>query len=350
MFSKNIGTGRRGMKLAMERLEEKTLLAGDVHVTVNRGDLHITGDFADNGVEVVATNDPGEYLVRGVDRGGAPTTINGSPNEIVRGVDDDVHVDLRGGDNGIELAGVEDDGEDLELLVPDDLNITHRSGRMDVLTNLVRVGGDLSIDTRGGDDAVDLRSTSIHGDAEIDTRRGDDDVQLELVEVGDDLEIDLGSHDDTLLLQSVDVDDDATFKLGRGENSVTVENALIGDDFRITGGHSPNGDTIRVRDTIVDDEIRIFAHAGDDTVCMLNVEARDLHVHMGRGNDRLDLESVFIDRRTRLNGDGGMDTLGRGDDNLLNGLRVRTFEVLDDFLNCFDDDGNGTEPTGNETT
>jgi hypothetical protein len=84
---------------------------------------------------------------------------------------------------------------------------------------------------------------------------------------------------------------------------------------------------------------------------MLNVEARDLHVHMGRGNDRLDLDSVTVDRRTRLNGDGGMDTLGKGDDNLLNGLRERTFEVRDDFLNCFDDDGeNGTEPTENETT
>ena len=178
-----------------------------------------------------------------------------------------------------------------------------------------------------------LQSTSILDDLVIRTRRGSDDVTLDTVDVGDDLVVELGDRDDTLDLVDVNVLDDATLLLGEGENAVAIEDTSIGDDLRITGGHAESGDSIQIRNTDVGDLFQIYAHDGDDAVCIDEMEAGRVHVHMGHGNDRLDLRSVDVAVTTELNGDDGFDTLGE-EDNSLNGLSLRTFEQFDDFVDC----------------
>ena len=96
--------------------------------------------------------------------------------------------------------------------------------------------------------------------------------------------------------------------------------------------------------TLLAGDVQVTVHHGDlritgngnDTVCMLDVQARRMRTHLGHGIDRLDLGSVGIDERTRLNGGGGNDTLGE-DNNSLSGLRTRSFENTDAFADCFDD-------------
>ena len=75
-----------------------------------------------------------------------------------------------------------------------------------------------------------------------------------------------------------------------------------------------------------EDRVRISALVGDDAVCQKELAAKRLYVHMGRGNDRLDLAALDIDELTQVNGD---DTLGE-ENNSLNGPTVRTFEKSDD--------------------
>ena len=53
--------------LRFEQLEEKKLLAGDVTVAVVHGALMIDGDDLGNQIVVSSGENPGEYLIRGLD-------------------------------------------------------------------------------------------------------------------------------------------------------------------------------------------------------------------------------------------------------------------------------------------
>jgi hypothetical protein len=138
-----------------------------------------------------------------------------------------------------------------------------------------------------------------------------------------------GGVDKIELRESTRVVNDATIELGDGENSLSLVDVFIEDDLYIVGGHAQAGDDIRIEDTIVLDQIDISAHAGDDTVSMTNVKPRRVHIHMDRGNDRLELRSVKVSYETLLRGDDGIDTLVQNADNTLPRLSVRTFEKFE---------------------
>lgn len=374
---KSTGGGRA---LRIERLEEKMLLAGDVHVVVSGGDLRITGDDSGNDIEIVSTGNDGQYLVRGLFRDGADTTINNGMNTTtVDGVDDDFRIDMRDGDNRIAL--LESEHED-QLLVPDDLNIRNGDGQIEVKTVNVRVGDDLWIHTHDGSDVILLQGTQVDdkttlelgggknsvtiestlenvstfgNDLDIDADDGPDDIVMRGARIGDDLDLHLGGGDnsvgldDTITRNDIHIHtqggadhidmrgntraiNDARLELGEGENSLVLEDVFVEDDLYIVGGHAQAGDDIQIKNTIVLDLIDIAAHAGDDTVRMTNVKPRRMHVHMDRGDDRLELLSVKVSYQTRLRGDGGTDTLARNDDNTLPRLSVRTFEEFDELV------------------
>ena len=79
----------------IEKLENKTLMAGDVGIAVSAGDLNVTGDASDNEVVIRATEDAGMFAVEGLNG----TTINGRQSVTVKGVNDDMFVNLGNGDN-----------------------------------------------------------------------------------------------------------------------------------------------------------------------------------------------------------------------------------------------------------
>ena len=209
MFGRSFDATGRGRKLRIERLEEKMLLAGDVQVVVSDGALLITGDDLDNHVQVVATAVVGEYRVLGVNRAGIPTAINGVFGQIrVTGVNDDFKIDMQGGDSRVALLNGEfgAGGDILELVVPDDLEIRNSSGRLEVLTDNVRVLDDLVIETQDGFDDIALLETLVDDNLYISTHGGNDDV----------------------LLDEVVVEDNAILKLGDGENFASIGPAVVG--------------------------------------------------------------------------------------------------------------------------
>ena len=179
MFNRGIGGRLSTRSLAIERLERKNLLAGDVTAVVTDGDLRITGDSNDNHVQIVGTADPGEYRILGVDRSGAPTTINGQSGQIrVTGVVDDIVIDMQGGDSRVALLNGEfgTGGDQLELVVPDDLIVFNRAGRLEVRAANVRVDDDFIINTRDGADEIALLETLVGDELRIESHGGADEV------------------------------------------------------------------------------------------------------------------------------------------------------------------------------
>lgn len=380
MLSKRGGCTGRSLRLKAERLEDKRLLAGDVHVVVSHGDLEITGDDNDNHVEIRATANEGEYLILGVTvEGTASTLINGQPSITVDGVDDDFEIDMRDGNNSLLFwAGQSGD----PLVVPDDLDIRNGHGQISVDASNLWVGDDLWLHTHDGNDAVVLRGIQVHGEAtfelgagkntvtieagefldestigddlKIEADDGPDAVVLEDLFIGDDAELDLDGGDNSVVLDNtvtwedlrIDTEDgadtvnlrngtrainDAVLELGDGLNALILDEVFVEDDLHITGGHDQGGDDIRIEDTIVLDEIEVSARAGDDVLTMINVKPRRMHIHMDRGMDRLEMRSVNVSHETLIRGDDGMDTLAQDDENVLSRLSVRTFERFEEL-------------------
>ena len=134
---------RKPRNLAFHALEERTLMAGDVAVSVVNGDLRITGDAAANDVAVVQTMQngvlvTGSYFVTG--RNG--TTINGqAAGRTFTGVTRDFNINMGGNDDRVTL-GQENDlyGPNNQVKVPRDLLINVGGGNNSVLLNGLFVG------------------------------------------------------------------------------------------------------------------------------------------------------------------------------------------------------------------
>src|ERR1700690_4116414 len=88
--------------LIFERLENRALLAGNVMVAVNGGELDITGDNANNSIQVTQLTS-GAWKVTGIgthiNGGTAPFTTSGADP-----VTADIVIKLRGGSDSVKVS------------------------------------------------------------------------------------------------------------------------------------------------------------------------------------------------------------------------------------------------------
>jgi hypothetical protein len=247
-------------RLGFERLESRTMLAGDVFVFMDRGgNLQIFGDNRANGIQI---DQFGEITVRGIDAGGSATRVNGVANGTVEFEvtgEGDIKVHLRGGNDIVRVGERSDD---------------------------VNASDDLEIDTGHGNDQILITGdTNIGDDLEIETGRGADVVDARNVDVADDMHVSTGADDDIVRLLAVRISDDTRVNTGDGADRIY-------SNFESTFGGS----------------LRIDMGRGDDFLQLTGSKFEGpVHVNMDRGNDGLCLEtSQFASENTIFKG-------GRGD-------------------------------------
>jgi hypothetical protein len=195
-------------------LEYRCLLAGNVLVAVNGGELDLTGDAAGNGVQITAGSGH-QFTVRGVPDNG-PTTINGKPFVNVDGVKGDVRVALGGGDDILSVFGTT-----RALALPKGLRVSLGSGNdLVVLTN-VTVKDGLEIRSGSGGD----RSAS-----------GRETIALEDVDVAGDTKFQTGAGDDTVAIADSGFGGKLEVGLGAGNDSLSIANSDVLGDFEVDGG------------------------------------------------------------------------------------------------------------------
>ena len=293
--SNRLGEFRRSLKL--ERLESRAMLAGDVRVEVEDGTLFVIGDRENNAViiEKVGKN---SYRVTGVpDVDGEPTEIRGSDSgsRTVKGVTKDIEVNLK---QGNDLLGIGSDTADLE-------------GLLDEL-----VGGS---EFTGGSES----QTKIRRNLEIEMGSGRDAVGL-FVDVRENAEIDLGS----------------------GRNSLAIEDSEFGEDLLING--EGGSDSVRVRNSVIDDLLFAELRGDSDLVQLLDVRAGHIELDMGSADDNVFIDQLRVRRELLVTMETGADELtidnARGDDAVLRGG-----EGDDDILNRGEDDFDDFDRNGFET-
>lgn len=305
-----------------ETLEQKQLLAGDVLVNVVGGQLVVHGDELDNQIAIVAGEEAGSYLVRGLDattvhlpdeapagevlvtgvRAGAQIRM-GAGNDLVDlhdvGFRGRVVINMGAGDDQVRIgAGMGPELPEAELTAPA------------VEESSVRVHGLLSIDTGIGEDHVVVGNAKIVGQLRIDTGADNDLVQLGAPPMPDEMETPAVALQDETPDPALEVYGTVGVQLGAGNDELGIRQMGVRGLVRLGGGEGD--DAIRANMTNAW-HLAIEGGAGEgvDTVRLNNVHAGIAQIGTGGGADHVEIvESAFGLLGVALG--AGNDTLGLG--------------------------------------
>jgi hypothetical protein len=303
--------------LALESLEDRRLLAGNVAVKVAGGHLIVRGDAECNGVLIVQLA-PGEYAVAGFEHDGAPTTINGSTEpKIVRGVRHNFDIHLRGGD---DLLGI---GNDTELLIDLAEQLGFEGGfgdpGLEEIPDLqLRVPKSLIVHTQDGEDGVAV-TADVRYDAIIHTGKHSDGIAIAQSDIGDDVILRTLAGEDGVLIESAEIDGHLNVHSGDHGDTVLVSLSSVRHAVLNSGRGS---DSLGVSETEVDRELVLLTENGNDEVVANLVAARLLVVNTGSGNDRLAMGAIATDDDFVVHAAAGSDEVTLADSQIGRNLHV----------------------------
>ena len=246
-------------RLALEPLERRWMMAGDVTAAVVNGNLQIHSDDLADKITVTQLS-PGEFTVTGV--GG--TTINGGTTPFdATGVTNNVAIKMGNGDDS-------------------------------VLVQNASCQGSLSIKAGNGNDTVDLFDSQVTKSVSICTGTGNDDIHLGEapvavtssaattapspttltgITVGDYLRIKTGDGNDNVSLGDTSVGDSAYIRTGNGKDHVIVGQPTT----PVTTAATTPSFNVNVGRTLA-----IRAGNGGDTVSLDSISAASHHCSHGR--------------------------------------------------------------------
>jgi hypothetical protein len=267
----------RTHQLAVDRLESRDLMAGNVTAVVSNNVLFLretAGSDLSNAVRVFRLPDGRVRVVGLADADGVPTTINGAAVRDFWLPNGGLSITLRGGDDRV---------------VVEDARFTSMH---------IDVGG-----TAGSDrDTVEVRRVATGMGMHIFTGNGDDAVTVTDVRVGHlarpcrmDLTINTGFGADAIALGS-----DAGGSVGvLGNLFLTASPGLL----------DPAGDAVDVRQTDVGGWLFLRLGSGDDRVAMTGLRSGGLRVSGLRGNDVVGLTDVWAAQEVDVSLSDGDDRL-----------------------------------------
>lgn len=222
----------RTARLGFENLESRQLMAGDVKVAVNGGDLEITGDSKANSIEVTHLG-LDRYQVTGIG-----TTINGQrSSQIFRGVFDDVDIQLHGGNDKAVVKGA----------IPGDLRIYGHAGN-DVIRVERATATEIEVKTGSGKDQVFIKDSSTRDDVIVDNNlynAGDyDAVYVTNTRVGTQyegmLKVSMHAGKDRVYIDRVSADV-LYAHLFDGDDYLSVTNSTVRKDWVLDAGSGKDG-------------------------------------------------------------------------------------------------------------
>jgi protein-disulfide isomerase/cyclophilin family peptidyl-prolyl cis-trans isomerase len=274
----------RGSSLAVECLEVRTLLAGNVLAVVSSGgDLQVTGDAQSNSVDLVVVN--GDLVVRGRDN----TTVNGTNTPFVASaasttVTDDLFVQLGHGNDVLFIEGITIAGRAM---------IASQGGNDSIGFESTTVGTDLTIRTSRGADVVNIDGVTVGGDLGIRTGPQTDTVRIASTGIADDLAIATGRHNDAVVLDTVTVGDDVWVNTGHGSDDLVMMNSSVGD--RLRARTSTGNDFVMVDGTTVTGRAGIRTQGHHDLVVIENAsQFSNLRLNTGAGSDGAEVDASTV--------------------------------------------------------
>lgn len=238
-------------RLALERLEPRTMLKGDVTAEIDvNGNAVITGDFLAN---VIAINDganPGELFVKGKD-----TLIDDAESETLVGFTGDLLINLQGGSNKLSLRN---------LNVGPGQNVFVQMGGGNDKINVVTAvfEGDFSANTGDGEERIAFKRALF--EAAFSLNLGDDEsqIQFNIVDFNAPATIVGGGDRDVFNFESVDVDAPLLVQTGGGLDRVNLVQVDINEQSEFNLGDGDDKVIVKQSDFMA--AVTINGAAGND--------------------------------------------------------------------------------------
>lgn len=325
----------RRRKLALNVLEDRRLLAGDVDADFAAGVLTITGDGAGNGVELVPGDNPGEYRVIGTEVNGAATNVTGT-GVFIDAPLTVVDVDLAAGSDTFTIRGASAANQ---LAIPAPVTIVDPSGFNTFNVINARITGNLNITGGVDEDNVEIDGSTIIGDTTINLGEGNNTLMLVNNSILDGfLDFDSGADADSVFVFEAEIDGVVTIDTGAGHDKVVfgmTTDPTIGGD--ITINLADGNDRVILHDTDAKRTITINGGAGNNDVTIeeseigVAVAGTVLDITNMLGHDTLTITDTLIRDKVRV--DNGAAGQASGSE-----TTISNTEILGDF-DFFGDDG-----------
>ncbi len=320
----------RQRRLFLETLETRTLLAGDISVSVSGGDLIVRGDGRDNQVAIVQLSRR-EYAVVGFNG----TQVEGSADPlVVRGVTGNIEADLKSGN---DLIGVGNDPAGL-IAIANAFGFGGALGNAEALQTqllglLIEAQAPLQLEVHrhlivrsgSGRDGVAVIG-DIHRDLVASLGTGNNALVVLDSTLGGDLIVRNGRDDDDVFLTGVQIDGALDVNVQSGRNVIDVIESSIGASARLVTG--AQDDVVHIDDTAIGDDLVVITGSGDDIVLAHALEGAgmdiggNVDIHTGAGRDAVELEGL-------VRGSVAIRTSSQADLVLLLNLEIRKNLLVD---------------------
>jgi cyclophilin family peptidyl-prolyl cis-trans isomerase len=244
----------------IERLEERALLAGNVVASLYGPHLTVTGDSANNTVELTVINN--SVQLRGLDN----TTINGSTSVFIVAANTDTVT----GNVVISLGGGNDKA---------------------VFTRNVKLGGATTVIGGAGNDALSSTGAIFQGNVAFFGGDGSDTFSLQDSTTQNALLISGENGDDLVSLTNMTINGYVRIQGGVGDDGVSFNNVTGPGSVMIKT--SWGDDDVTIRNSTLSGSVSMLTRQGQDNVMLSGNTFNGLvAINTGRNNDTLDVRNT----------------------------------------------------------
>ncbi len=281
----------------IQGLEDRALLTGNVQAGLDGPHLLVSGDSADNQLELTVINN--QVVLRGL----TGTTINGSAENFV-------------------VADATD-------TAPGHVTIYMGAGNDSVvLSRNVIIAGDVWLDGGDGNDALSVTGATFRRQLNIYGRAGNDTISVQNATTEGLLRIKGKSGDDLISLSNLTANGEIRIEGGAGADGVSFKNVTTAARTKINTGSGD--DNIAITGSTLNGPLRIRTKRDSDMLTMDgNTVNGAVAVNMGSRNDGVQLKNTntFNSSFHLQAGNGHSDAVNLGTATVFNGgFRVRKSE------------------------
>ena len=348
-------------RLCVEKLEDRSLMAGNVTANVQSGVLVITGDTADNAITLNWVQATNTFQVLSAQANSANTTVNGVDSTAVNpqaftAVTKGIRITMGVGNDTVTFGATDATAFSVAGYVQIDMgagNDTVSIGRNATVANNVTtpenevsIGASLTIKMAGGNDTVNITNTTINRDlvihADVNSpvnvnADGADTISFPTtftpqggtpvvfpVTVGGRSTILLGGNVDTLTMANFTSHKGLLVGDLGGNLTMNVTDSRVGGELKLqkTGGAA---NTINV-DNVTSGTLRLNTGNGVDTITVRDSIFEQLYLHTADGKDIITIGNTTVRKLGLIDGARNKARLIQEAGNNLRGVaKVRVF-------------------------
>ena len=243
--------------LALETLEVRYLLAGNMDVDSIGDGFKLSGDELANNVEISVVS--GDIVLTGKDS----TTINGSASPITlrtgsTQIDGSLIVHLFDGNDTFVIKG--------QIQIGDSLKIFAGAGNDTLGMENVSVQDDIFVFASDGNDQIAMRNSSVGGKFRVDLGDGDDTLSAQSITVGNQVSVTAGRGADAIVLEQMTINGPLLLNTGSGNDTVSVVGSTIRD--KVVANTGLSDDFISIDASTIEGKLKVVGSRDDDSVVL----------------------------------------------------------------------------------